>query len=256
MTVSANDPWRPSAGAGEAGMGYVCAMRSSFWSTFHNQASLGLNKSFSAGINYENRFSIRELGTRTAGIVIPAGKASFGGIYSYFGYSDFRREMTGIACGLKLSDKLSAGVQADYFSEKTSGEYSNNQSLTCEAGLLLNTSENISLGIHIFNPLPQSLNKTNLPTTLRVGAGINLNAGLFAGVESEMSTGGKLILRTGFEYETMKKFWLRGGFSTDNNSFSFGLGYLMKYALIDIGFVTHEKLGITSSASLIFKFGK
>ena len=47
--------------------------------------------------------------------------------------------MTGLACGMKLSDKISAGVQVDYFSERTSGEYNNNQSVTFETGLLVNS---------------------------------------------------------------------------------------------------------------------
>jgi hypothetical protein len=246
-------PYRLSAGAGEAGMGYVCVMKNGFWTSFQNQASLGLNNSFSFGLNYENRFSIMELGTRSAGITIPAGRASLGAVYSHFGYADFKRDMTGLACGLKLSDKISAGIQIDYFSERTSGEYNKNQSVTCETGLLFLPSENIRIGIHLFNPIPNSIREKHLPTTLRVGAGTVLNNLFFAGVEAEMSSGSKLIIRTGFEYEAAKKFWLRGGFSTNNSSFSFGLGYLTKIVQIDIGFLTHEKLGITSSVSLIFK---
>ena len=46
---------------------------------------------------------------------------------------------------------------------------------------------------------------------------------------------------------------IRGGFSSENTSFSFGTGYKLKFATIDLGFLTHEKLGITTSASLIFK---
>jgi hypothetical protein len=228
-------------------------MKNGFWSSFHNQALLAYNNSFSLGINYENRFSIKELGTRSVGMTIPAGKASLGAIYSYFGYTDFKREMTGLACGIKLSDKISAGVQVDYFSERTSGEYINNQSITCETGLLVTPSENIRIGIHLFNPVPNSLRKTYLPTTLRVGAGTDLSKILFAGLEVEMSSGSKLIIRTGFEFEAAKKLWLRGGFSTNNSSFSFGLGYLVKIVQIDIGFTTHEKLGVTSSVSLVFK---
>ncbi|MCX6255817.1 MAG: hypothetical protein NTV31_15270 [Bacteroidia bacterium] len=253
LTASGGDPYRNSAGAGEAGMGYVCIMKSRFWSSFHNQALLAYNNSFSFGINYENRFSIRELGTRSVGFTIPGGKTSLGAVYSHFGYTDFRREMAGLACGLKLTDKISAGVQADYFSERTSGEYDNNQSVTCEAGLLVIPSENIRIGIHLFNPVPNSIRKNYLPTRLRVGAGTNLNNLLFAGVEAEMSSGCKLIIRTGFEYEAAKKFWIRGGFSTNNNSFSFGLGYLIKVAQIDLGFVTHERLGVTSLISIVFK---
>ena len=253
LAASGGDPYRPSAGAGEAGTGYVCIMKSSFWSSFHNQAILAYNNTFSFGFNYENRFNISELGTRSLGLIIPAGKASLGAIYSHFGYTDFKRDMTGLACGMRLSGKISAGLQVDYFSERTSEQYDNNQSVTCEAGLLITPSENTRFGIHIFNPVPNSLRKTFLPTSLRIGAGINLNKSLFAGVETEMSSGSRLIIRTGFEYEAAKKLWLRGGFSMDNNSFSFGLGWMVKIVQMDIGFVTHENLGVTSSVSLIFK---
>jgi hypothetical protein len=253
LTASAGDPYRLSAGAGEAGTEYVCIMKNGFWSSFHNQAILGQNNSFSFGFNYENRFNIKELGTRTIGIIMPVGKTSLGAVYSHFGYPDFRRNMTGLACGLKLSEKISAGVQVDYFSERGSGEYYKNQSITCEVGLLMNPSENTSIGIHIFNPVPNSIRKTSMPMSLRVGAGTNLNRMLFTGIETEFSSGRKIILKTGFEYEAAKKLWLRGGFSTDYNSFSFGLGWLVKMVQMDIGFFTHEKLGVTSSVSLIFK---
>jgi hypothetical protein len=247
------DLYHLPAGAGEAGMGSVCIMKTGFWSSFQNQASLAYNKSFSIGINYDNRFNICELGTRTAGLIIPAGKASLGIVYSHFGYSYFRREMGGVACGLTLSDNIAAGIQIDYFSEKTTGEYENYQSVSCEAGIMIVPTDDIRIGIHIFNPVPNFLRKTFMPTTLKAGAGINLNKLLFAGAEAEMSSGKKLVLRGGFEYEAAKNFRLRGGFCTDNTSFSFGLGYLVKFINLDLGFATHEKLGVTSSVSLIFK---
>jgi hypothetical protein len=253
LTASGGDPYRISAGAGEAGTGYVCVMKNGFWSSFHNQALLPGTNSLTAGINYENRFGISELGTRTAGFIFPAGKASMAAIYSHFGYTDFKRDMTGLACGLKLSKKLSAGIQVDYFSERTSGEYDTHQFITCEAGLVICPNENTSIGIHIFNPVPNSLRKTFLPSSLRTGVGTYLNKSLFAGIEAEMFSGSKLIVRTGFEYEAAKKLWIRGGFSTEHNSFSFGVGFLAKIVQIDLGFVTHEKLGVTSSVSLIFK---
>jgi hypothetical protein len=234
-------------------MGSVCVMKTGFWSSFHNQALLADNNSFSAGICYENRFSIIELGSRTAGILIPAGSTSLGVVYSHFGYPDFRRQSAGIGCGLKLSEKIAAGAQVDYFSEKTSGEYDNNQMVTCEAGLFIRASDNIVIGIHLFNPVPNSIRKSFMPALLTAGAGIELSKVLFAGAEAEMSPGDKLIFRTGFDYEMAKKLWLRSGFCTENTSFSFGLGYLIKSIKLDLAFVTHEKLGITSSASLILK---
>jgi hypothetical protein len=253
LIASGSNPHLNSAGAGEAGMGSVCVMKTGFWSSFNNQALLAYNTSYIAGFNYENRFNIHELGTRSAGLLIPAGKTSAGLIYSHFGYSNFRRSMAGIACGTSLGEKIAFGVQVDYFLEKTSGDYDNYQSVTCEAGLFFKPSEKVSIGVHVFNPVPNSLRKTTMPATIRVGAGIELSKVLFAGAEAEMSSGEMLIIRTGFEYEALKRLWIRGGFSSENTSFTFGLGYLLKSLKIDLSFSSHEKLGITSSASLIFK---
>jgi len=242
-----------SAGAGEAGMGSVCVMKTGLWPSFRNQAILVYNTSITAGFNYENRFNLRELGTRTAGLAIPAGKTSLGIIYSHFGYSDFKRSMFGLACGMPLGENLSAGIQIDYFFENASGDYESHHTATYEAGVYFRPSEKVSVGVHIFNPVPNSLRKTIMPSSIRAGAGIELSKVLFAGAEAEMSSGQKLIIRTGFEYEVMKKLSLCGGFSSENTSFTFGLGYILKSLRIDLSFASHEKLGITSNASLIFK---
>jgi hypothetical protein len=248
----AGDPYGLMAGAREAGMARVFIMNFDMWSNFHNQAGLAYNKSRYFGFNYENRFSIRELGTRSAAAIIPAGRLSFGTVYSHFGYSDFRRQMIGFACGMPLSDIIAAGVQIDYFSERTTGEYNMSQSLTVETGMIVSTAENVKIGIHLFNPVPNSIRKSDMPTALRTGVALNLNKEFSAGFETGISTGQKLIIRTGFEYEVAKKFLFRGGFSTENNSFCFGLGYRTRPVMIDFGFATHEKLGITSSVSMIF----
>lgn len=248
------DPYHIPPGAERTGMGSVCLTGNGFWASFQNQALLAANRSFSAGINYENRFGISELGTRTAGLTIPAGNASLGIVYSHFGYNHFRRELAGLSCGMALGENIDAGLQIDYIAEKTSGEYADRYCLTFEAGLLLSPKENVYIGIHVFNPVPNSLRRSFLPSAVRAGAGIELTRLLFAGAEAEMSSGEKLILRTGFEYRVLEKIQLRGGFSTENTSFTFGLGYLLKSLQLDLAFATHERLGITSSASLVFSF--
>jgi hypothetical protein len=253
LEAYAGDPLSLKAGARETGMAHVCVINNDLWSSFNNQAALAYNKSSSFGFNYENRFGVSELGTRTAGFVLPAGSVSLGAVYSYFGYSDFRRQMVGIACGMPLSGSIAAGIQIDYFSEKTTGEFNNNQIVTCEAGILVNISEVVRLTIHVFNPVPNSVRKSELSTSLKTGALVSLNKELSAGVEVACSSGKKLTLRTGFEYEAVKKFMVRGGFSSENNSFCFGIGYMVCGTKVDIGFATHERLGITSAISITFE---
>ncbi|HEX2967601.1 MAG TPA: hypothetical protein VHO46_00760 [Bacteroidales bacterium] len=251
--ANANDPLRIVAGAAEAGMNYACVTQTSFWSSFHNQASLAFNKDYSAGFSYADRFGLKELSTRSAGVVIPAGRTSIGALYSNFGYSDFRRHAAGLACGLKLSGKLAAGVEADYFDEKTYGEYEERHAITFQAGVMLMPRENIRIGLQLFNPLPESLSDSYLPSSIRVGAGLQLNSDLFAAAEAEMNSKSGFLARMGFEYEALKKLFIRGGFCSQNTSFSFGLGYRLKFVQLDLGFITHDRLGVSSSASMIFK---
>jgi hypothetical protein len=251
--ASAGDPQLMPAGAAEAGMAYVSVMKTGLWSAFHNQALLSLCRTFSCGVNYENRFGIKELATSSLAISAPFGRTSLGGVYSSFGCRDYRRQMAGIACALPVSGNISAGVQIDYFSERAWGEYVNISSLTFEAGVLIDVSRDFQLGIHLFNPVPNSIRKNEMVSVLTAGAGGKIGPGLFAGIETEMTTEGTFDLRTGFEYEAAVNFMIRAGFRTLNSSFSFGIGYNAGPAKIDIAFSTHEKLGLTSSISLIFK---
>lgn len=233
-------------------MGSTSVTGKGFWTSFNNQASLAFNKHISAGFNHVSRFGISELGIRSAGIVIPAGQSSIGFVYSNFGYTEFRRTMTGLACGLALSRDIAAGIQIDYLTENPSMDYPGRQSVTFEAGLLVTTPGSTVVGIHVFNPVPNSLRKSNLPSTLTIGAGTELGNSLLGAAEIEMDQRNRALLRLGCEYNPKRQLWLRTGFSTGNTSFSFGFGYHFRSIKLDLAFATHEKLGLTSSASIIF----
>ncbi len=252
LALSGEDPMWFSAGAAGTGMGSVSATGRGFWSSFSNQALLTENDHYSAGISFLNRFNIAELGTYSAGLILPAGKSTGGIMYYRFGYSEYKREKIGLACGMRLSEKISAGVQIDYVAVTTSNKYAGAQSLTFETGLLIHASESVSLGIHLFNPVPNSLRKSFVPSSLSAGIEKELGRSLNAAAELCMSSGRPLSIKLGFDYEAVSKLHLRGGFSTENTSFSFGTGFTWNSVIVDLAFATHEKLGITTAASLIF----
>jgi hypothetical protein len=233
-------------------MGSACVMKEGFWSSFRNQALLAFNRDPAFGVSYENRFGIRELGTRSAAVMISSGKATLAAAYSGFGYTDYHRDATGLACGMKLGAKIAAGVQVDYLSVRTSGEYSKTNCLTFEAGVIVLLSENLKLGFHVHNPVPHSLRKADQPMELTTGAGIRLGKGLFAGAEVSIASGYGPDLRGGMEYEVLKNLRLRTGYRTTGSSFCFGTGYRFSFVTADIAFTTHDRLGFTTAASLIF----
>jgi hypothetical protein len=254
LAASGAFPYGIRTGAAEAGMGYACISREGIWSSFHNQALLAFNETpkFSAG--YENRFGLKELGTTSASLLVPAGKTSAGAAFSHFGFSGFRREALALACGMRLGKALAAGIQTDYFSEKAYGEHEAQRYLTFEAGALVFPSENVRIGFHVFNPVPNSLRKKDMPLVISAGAGINLGKTLFACAEAELPSGKKPVLRTGFEYEPAEKLRLRAGYSTENNSFCFGTGFRLGSVTADLGFVSHETLGFSSCATVTVNF--
>ncbi|NMC38655.1 MAG: hypothetical protein GYA41_10065 [Bacteroidales bacterium] len=254
LKSSGIDGYRYVAGAPESGMAGSCVMKPDFWSSFYNQASLPFIRTRTFGINYDNRFCLKELGTGTAGLIFPSGRATLGVVCSHFGYKDFRRQSAAIACGLKLSGKTSAGIQIDYFRESFPGTENKTNSVTFEGGLLFDVTENIRLGMHVFNPVPNSLRKNSLHSGLSAGAGIQLNKLFFASAEVGMVTGEKIVIMTGIEYSAAENIRIRGGFRSENNSFSFGFGYEYRHVRLDLGFASHDRLGITSSASMILQF--
>lgn len=231
-------------------------MKPGIWSSFHNQACLTLYHNAALSFSYKSPFGLKDLGSRSICVILPSGSGTIGAFYSYFGYTDYRRETIGLAGGITLSPGLSAGVQADLFIERQAGDYENYFQATCEGGLLFDLSEKVRAGIHIFNPLPNSFRNVSLPAAIRAGAGVSLHGSLFAAVETEMITGRKINLKTGFEYTAGRKIILRAGYSSETPSLSFGLGLKTGPAILDAAFSTHPRLGITSCISVSFNIGK
>ncbi len=243
-------PVRPSAGAGEAGMAFAGIMKPGIWSSFQNQALLPLLGKSMFSFSIENRFGLSELSTRSVCLAIPSGHSAAGIYYSCFGFSDFKRETIGLASGVKLSPNLSAGIETDLFTTRSAGNFKDYYQISFQGGILFSFNENIQAGICIFNPVPNSIRKIPVPSSISAGAGMLLHSNLYICILAEMTAGSNICFRSGFEYTAGKKFKLRGGYSTAKHTFSFGAGWITGRALIDLAFTTHPQLGITSALSV------
>lgn len=251
VAVSSQGNYGLTAGARQVGLSYATVTTSGFWSSFHNQASLGEIDRFSLGINQDNRFGIAELSNKTFAFILPKGNGALGAVYSYYGYSEYNRHTAGLSYGMKLGQKLSVGIQADLFSTRGAGDYQNTNELTFEAGLLFIPVENLRIGLHAFNPLPNSLRDHDMPTVIRLGTGYYFSSQFMACVELEANNTGETVLRVGSEYEILSKFLVRGGFMSDPMGYSFGFGYSGTILQGDLGFITHENLGLSPSLSIV-----
>jgi len=249
--VYSQNPYRLSAGARQVGLAYASVTLNGFWSSFHNQASFGSIENFSIGVNQDNRFGLAELSNKTFGIAIPSGKGALGIVYSYYGYTEYNRHTAGLAYGMQLSPKLSAGVQCDLYSTRAAMDYENTNSLTFEAGLLYSPNDKLRIGAHVFNPLPNSLRERELPSSMQFGLSYCFTSTFMALSEIEVSDLYPMNIKVAAEYEFYTSYFARAGVMNKPLGFSFGMGYSGRIFKVDIGFITHENLGLTPSLSLV-----
>lgn len=237
-------------------MGSVCNYRGTLWSALSNPAILAGMKNITTGINYENRFLVRELAIKSVGVIFPSGRSSLGFTALHSGLPDYRIFYGAAACGLQLSEKLSAGARIDLFSIRTYDNFDNIFSIAGELAFAFSPSAGRYAGVSIFNPIPARLRRNDIPSAIRIDGGLLLNENLYTAAGIVFCTDKAPQLRTGFEYSGVKKITIRAGFSTENTSFSFGLGCMTGPLLLDIGFRSHIRLGISSSISLTYNITK
>jgi len=256
IAVYSQNPYRLSAGARQVGLAYATVSTTGFWASFHNQAALAEMHKWSVGLNQDNRFGLSELSNKTLGMIIPSGqRGALGMVYSYYGYSEYNRHTIGLAYGMKLGEKIAAGVQTDMYSTRIAGDYRNRYDLTFEGGIQYKPLDKMELGLHVYNPVRTNLHERDIPLVIRLGASYRFASSFMVIAEMEASDQAGKNMRVAFEYEFLGNLFLRGGFMTEPLGYAFGAGYSGRIFQGNIGFITHENLGLTPSLSLVIFIG-
>ncbi len=253
--VLPSNPYRLTAGARQAGMANTTIAIDGYWASFHNQASLGYMKQMALGINHDSRFGITELSNKTFSLIIPSGHGALGAVYSYYGYSEYKRHTAALSYGMMLGEKISAGIQADFYSTRVAGNYRNTNQITFETGIMYRPVPELTIGMHVFNPLPNSIREAEIPAVLRVGVAYYFVPEFLFAAEYEADSSSGDIIRFAAEYQVLQNIYIRGGVMADPWGFSFGAGYAGKRFEANLGFITHETLGLSPSLSLVILLG-
>lgn len=226
------------------------------WSIYHNQAGLAYLESPQAGVFYENKFLISEMGYGGFAAAYALGVGTIGIDYSSFGYDAYNQGKLGLAYGLKLSKGTALGAQINYHHISISAEdYGKTNALTAELGFLVDLSPRISLGVHIFNITRTKLNDFDderIPTVLRFGAGYEISDEVMVTAEVEKDIDRDEVFKCGIEYRPVEVLYLRVGASNAPGLFSFGFGLNMGAFQLDLASTYHSVLGYSPQASLTF----
>lgn len=228
------------------------------WSTFHNPAGIAGMQSAITGIYYESRFMVNELSLAAGTFILPVKPGTFGASFFQFGKGNFKEYKFGVAFSKSLSEKISAGIQLDYFSQFFPENSQPRGFATFDAGLIYMPVENLGVAVSVFNPVHAGFNtqagKQKMPVTFRAGGHYMFSELLMFTTEIQKDSDYKPVLKTGIELTAIRKLFLRIGISTRPAGFSAGIGYRLGKMGADFAFSHHGNLGMTPSVSVQFEF--
>ena len=245
-------------GARSAALANSSVTLSDVWSVHHNQAGLGFMRSAAAGVYYESRFIMPELGLSAFSLVVPVKVGSFGLSIRNFGYRLYNESKIGLAYGRAFGDNLSIGIQINYQNVRFADAFYGSRSIfTAEIGAIYKLSKTFTIAAHLYNPTQSKLtdfDQDRLPSIMRLGLKYQLSKKVFLAAEAEKDLYNKVRLRSGIEYQAAEILFLRAGVSGNPLNSSFGFGLKLKKLLVDFAGTFHPTLGFTPQFSLTWLF--
>lgn len=255
-TSNASGEWIAHGGR-SAGMGLSSAAVIDFWSVNNNQAGMAFYNKTAAGIYFENRFLIKELGTQTGAFTLKTKYGVLGTTVSYSGDANYSTTKAGLAYALKFGNHFSAGIQLDYIGTKLGEDYGKRNNITFDAGIMVKITEQLTFGAHTFNPMHVQLSEYNnesIPTTLNAGFGYAFSDKVLLTAEAYKNSEFPMELRTGAEFKLGNVAYARLGLSTNPARYTFGFGVEMKKFTLDLSSSVHSQLGYSPQVSMQIAF--
>ncbi len=246
-------------GARSGAMGNASVSLSDVWSAQQNQAGLGFVHAVSAGVYYENRFSLKELSLKGAVIAVPVKGGAFGLCISNFGYSLFSENKYCFSFAKAFSEKFSMGIAMDYLTTKIGEGYGSKGAFAAEVGIQAKPIKGLTIGAHVFNPTHAKLSdydNERIPTIIRLGADYNFSDKVTLALETEKDIALKSVFKAGIEYKAVKEFYLRAGICTNPGLSSFGFGLNLKNFKVDVSANYHQVLGFSPQFGMTYVFSK
>lgn len=247
-----------TVGARASSLGGASVMFADQWSTSNNPGSLGLINHNYVGVAYESRYFLPEAALKALTFAAPLGGGSIGIIGHSFGYASYNDNRFGVSYARKLSDVISLGVQLNYVQINIGDVYGSQSTVTGEIGVLVTPNEKVAIGVHLVNPTRAKLadfDNERTPTVLKIGARYAFSDKVKMVVQLDKDMDLPINGRMGVEYEPAEHFFMRTGFSTLNNSYAFGIGYMWRGIVLDVSNQWSQQLGFGATASLAYTFG-
>lgn len=231
------------------------------WTAFANPANIAYVDEICFGFQYENRFLLSELSTKSLQFVVPSNIVNTAVSASYFGFSLYNEILAGLGFSRNFSNKFSLGLQFNYLTSyfKTSNRYFG--SFFPQFGLNYSLSPNFHLGFSAYNPfqtvIKSPYSTRQLPSVFSLGGEYIFTPELVFRFQGDKELSSNYRLSCGAEYTMLNFLTVKGGiyhhgylvpcfgFKSDLGSFS-----------INLNTELHPLLGLVSLAAVQYSFKK
>lgn len=229
------------------------------WTSFNNPAMIGYVEKPEIGIQFENRYLIPELSTKSFQIGLPTKLLNAGLSFSHFGYSLYHEMMLGVGFARNFSDKFAMGVQFNYYTAFFNASNSYRGALLPQVGLSVKFSPVFNVGFNTFNPFQTNIQTEfvtkRLPSVFSLGSEYFFSPELVWRTQIDKEVSSNYRFASGFEYQMLQNFKVKlGAYGSDYLVSCLGLGFKSGSFLIDLNCDIHPLIGISPLAAIKYKF--
>ena len=220
----------------------------------HQQAALSTVEGFGISAYSERRFMMEELSHYRIAVALPTRSVNFGLGLNYFGNQNQNQTELGLAYGRSLGNRISIGAQFNYYNLHVTG-YGKAATVNVEAGMLFYINNQVTLGVHTYNPAGSKLNKGEdevLPSIYTVGIGYVPSEKLLIAAELEKEETKDVSVNAGVDYIFHEKLSARMGFSSSTETYFLGIGTGLKLLQLHVLASVHPQLGITPALMITY----
>jgi hypothetical protein len=211
------------------------------------------------GIQYENRFIINELSTKSFNAAYSTAFVNTGFSFSYFGYSLYHEMLFGLGFARNFSDKFALGVQFNYLNAFFLASNDYKGSFFPQIGLNVSISPIFLLAFNTFNPFQANIKNEytikRIPSVFSLGTAYYFSDELVWRIQVDKEISSSYRFATGFDYEILHFLKLKiGAYVNDFLIPCLGVGFRMSSFNFDLNGELHPLLGVNSSASVKYHF--
>jgi len=239
------------------GLGAYSTQQNDVFSFTNNQAALAQVKNAGVGVYGERRFLLTETSVYSAALAIPTGMGNFGVSVKYLGFKNFNENQFGLAYGRSLGKKVDIGVQFNYYGYRVP-TYNSANTVNVEIGALVHLTDQLNVGVHVYNPIGGKFSKTDekLTSAYKVGLGYDASDKFFISTELVKEEDYPINLNAGFQYQFAGQFFARAGIASATSVSYAGVGLAWNNFRLDISGSYHPQLGVSPGLLLLMNFGK